>query len=233
MDPNNKYTKMQQSQYDNEAVHWNITNKDAVVGSFDKHNLWQDYDNFLFKGIETTDKTALDFGCGPGRNIVKFANRFSQIDGADISDVNLEKARVWFAENKLEKVPVLFKNNGIDLGGISSNIYDVVFSTICLQHICVHDIRFSLMKEFHRVLKNDGVICIQMGLGTGHPRTVGYYDNYYDAQHTNSGYDTRVDSPDELRDDLKKIGFTNFEYDIRPVGPGDAHENWIFFRAIK
>lgn len=232
MDPNNKYTKMQQNQYDVEAATWTIENKDPVVGSFDKHNNWSDYDNFLFKNINTAGKIALDFGCGPGRNIVKFTNQFQRIDGADISQVNLDNAITWCKANNVN-VPRLFNNNGVDLSTIESEYYDVVFSTICLQHICVHEIRFNFLKEFYRILKPGGVICLQMGFGPGHIRTVGYFDNNYDAQQTNSGHDTRIDSPDELEKDLSQIGYHSFEYDIRPTGPGDIHGNWIFFRGFK
>jgi ubiquinone/menaquinone biosynthesis C-methylase UbiE len=233
MDPKNKYTVMQQNQYDYEASAWSLTNKDPVVGSFDLHNQWIDYDVYLFKSIDTNGKTALDFGCGPGRNIVKFANRFQTIDGVDISEGNLEKALVWFQENNLATTPKLFKNNGIDLSNIKSESYDVVFSTICLQHICVYDIRYSLLNEFFRVLKPGGHFCAQMGFGPRHPTSVGYYENFYDAHGTNSACDVRIESVDEIKSDLEKIGFTNFEYDIRPVGPGDHHSEWIFFRARK
>jgi ubiquinone/menaquinone biosynthesis C-methylase UbiE len=130
-------------------------------------------------------------------------------------------------------VPLLFKNNGVDLSNICHELYDIVFSTICLQHICVHEIRFNLMKEFYRVLKPGGSVCLQMGFGPGHPMTVGYYENYYDAPGTNSACDTRVDSTDELKNDLESIGFHSFNFDLRPTGPGDSHDNWIFFRATK
>lgn len=232
MDPNNKYTKMQQNHYDAEAATWTVENKDPVVGSFDKHNNWADYDEFLFKNIDTAGKIALDFGCGPARNIVKYANRFQRIDGADISQVNLDNAIKWCEANNVV-TPRLFNNNGVDLSEIESEYYDVVFSTICLQHICVHEIRFNFLKEFHRILKPGGAICIQMGFGPGHIRTVGYFDNNYDAQYTNSGHDTRVDASTELEKDLIQIGYHSFQYDIRPVGPGDSHTNWIFFRATK
>jgi ubiquinone/menaquinone biosynthesis C-methylase UbiE len=234
MDPKNKYTKMQQDQYDNDAIPWTTENRNPVVGMFDEHNSWPDYDTFLFKGTGTQGKIALDFGCGPGRNIVKFANQFSRIDGTDISDLNLINADKWVGKNKIPFASKLYKTNGVDLSLIDSDVYDIVFSTICLQHICVHDIRFSLMKEFFRVLKPGGKLCLQMGYGKGHhPRTVGYYDNFYDAPGTNSFYDTRVDSHSELESDLTKIGFQNFDFDLRPPGPGDSHANWIFFRADK
>jgi ubiquinone/menaquinone biosynthesis C-methylase UbiE len=229
-----KYAQMQKELYETEAVKWSLETKDPVVGSFELHNLWPDYDIYLFKDIETAGKTALDFGCGPGRNIVKFADRFSQIDGVDISQTNLNKARIWFMKNNLQTIPQLFVNNGIDLTGINDNVYDVVFSTIAMQHICVHETRYSLLSEFYRVLKPGGSLCIQMGYGASpHKRAVHYHDNYYDAEGTNGFCDVRIDDSDQLKNDLDQIGFTNFQYDIRPVGPGDGHANWIFFRGIK
>lgn len=161
----NKYTIMQQTQYDLEASKWTLENRDAVVGAFDEHNSWTDYDEFLFKNINTKNKIALDFGCGPGRNIVKFNKLFNQIDGIDISDINLQNAKQWISSNNI-KIPNLFKTNGLDLSPIVNNSYDVVFSTICLQHICVHEIRFGLLSEFYRVLNNNGNLCFQMGFRT-------------------------------------------------------------------
>lgn len=229
---NNKYTKMQKAQYDGDASNWSIDNRDPVVGSFDEHNAWEDYDKFLFKGVKTTGKLALEFGCGPGRNIVKFASKFNQIDGVDLSEINLKNAEKWISHNNI-LVPNLYENNGVDLSGIPDAKYDIVFSTITLQHICVHSIRKNLMSEFFRVLKSGGYLCFQMGYGIGKKDVVGYLDDFYDAKGTNSAMDTLVESPDQLKSDLNDIGFSTFKYDIRPVGPGDTHQNWIFVRAKK
>lgn len=235
---NNKYTQMQQKQYNHEASCWTPENRNIecgyVVGSFDKHNEWKDYDDFLFKNINTSDKIALDFGCGPCRNIVKFCDRFNRIDGTDLSQVNLDKGKSWCENNKVSFIPNLYKTNGVDLSNIESNSYDIVFSTICFQHICVHEIRYNLLQEFHRVLKSGGSVCIQMGYGKKHIRGVNYFDNYYDSLGTNSYQDVMIEDPDQVKTDLDKIGFKDFSYDLRPVGPGDGgHEQWIFFRATK
>lgn len=232
IDEKNKYTEMQKHAYENEANYWTPDNRDPVVGFFDQHNSWQDYDVYLFKGLDTSDKVALDFGCGPGRNIVKFANKFKQIDGIDIAQNNIDKAKIWTESNNLPFVPNLYVNSGVTISPVPSDTYDVVFSTICMQHIAVHDIRISLLTDFYRVLKEGGSICIQMGYGE-RPNSVDYYDNCYDAAGTNSFLDTTVKDPNYLKNDLYTIGFKEFEFDIRPVGPGDQHENWIFFRAKK
>ncbi len=233
IDDKNKYTKMQKDHYEQQASTWSLDNRDPVVGSFDLHNDWEDYDLFLFKNIPLSGKVAMDFGCGPGRNIVKFSKLFDRIDGVDISQNNLDKAKLWCDQNKLAFSPNLFMNNGVDISCIkNSDQYDVVFSTICLQHICVYEIRFSILSDFYRILKPGGYVCIQMGFGSRN-NSSHYFDNNYDALGTNSFCDVRIENVDALKDDLSKIGFVDFDYDIRPVGPGDQHQNWIFFRAKK
>jgi ubiquinone/menaquinone biosynthesis C-methylase UbiE len=234
MDSNNKYTKMQQNHYDTAAKQWDVNHRDPVVGGFDAHNEWADYDNFLFKGISNTqDKVALDFGCGPGRNIAKFANQFSKIDGTDISQINLDNAAKWATHNSLPFQPTLYKADGVGIPSVPTNTYDVVFSTICIQHICVHEIRLNLFKEFNRVLKDNGSIAIQMGFGKLNKPGVSYYANYYEALTTNGWCDVQIDNVEQLKADIELAGFHGFDYDIRPVGPGDLHSNWIFFRANK
>lgn len=231
IDINNKYTKMQESQYNNWASNWSEENRDHVVGSFDAHNNWKDYDNLFLRIENQKDKIGLDFACGPGRNLVKYGNRFKRLDGVDISKVNIQKALHYTTNNNL--YPNLYTSNGVNLDIISSNEYDFVMSTIALQHICVHDIRYSIMSEIFRVLKDGGIFTAQMGFGVPSPHSVGYYDNNYDATGTNRACDTSVESEKQLESDLLKIGFKNFEFNITPVGPGDCHPNWIFFSAKK
>lgn len=230
----NKYTRMQKSQYDNESAMWSIENRDPVVGSFDAHNNWSDYD-FLFNDIDDFEnKIMLDFGCGPGRNLVKYSSKFKGIDGVDISETNLRNALWWVTYNKIHaKKHNLILCNGVDLNNIGDETYDIVMSTICMQHICVYDIRFNYLKEFYRVLKNGGHITIQMGYGSPSPSTVDYYDNNYEATSTNRGCDTNISDYTQIEKDLLSIGFKNFKYYIRPTGPGDCHPNWIFFNAQK
>jgi ubiquinone/menaquinone biosynthesis C-methylase UbiE len=234
MDPSNKYTVMQRQQYESDATNWNLHNLDPVVGSFMAHNSWSDYD-FLFKDIDNlNDKKILDFGCGPGRNLVKYNDIFKNIDGVDISVKNLENARMWLQyNNKNADNTNLFLCNGVDLNIIQNEQYDVVMSTICMQHICVYDIRLNYFKEFFRILKTGGYITIQMGYGKDSPLTVDYYSNHYDAKSTNRGCDVCISDYKQIEKDLLNIGFKNFKYYIRPVGPGDIHPNWIFFSAQK
>jgi len=228
------YLDMQNSYYDEYASLWSLDFRDPVVGSYDAHNNWSDYDNFLFKNFDTSGLVALEYGCGPGRNLVKFSNRFERVDGIDISDINIEKAKLNIESNNIPQ-PNLYVTTGDNLNAIADNVYDVVFAVICFQHICVHEIRFNILKDIFRVLKPGGKLCFQMGYGgKGDIPTAEYYDNNYDAGSTNGHSDVSITDEQTLLDDLvNKIGFTNYASDIKKTGPGDNHKNWIWVQVEK
>jgi ubiquinone/menaquinone biosynthesis C-methylase UbiE len=230
------YAIMQSKQYEADASNWSLSNLDPVVGSFLAHNSWNDYE-YLFTDIpDIKTKKIIDFGCGPGRNIVKYRKAGLDVDGVDIAQNNLNNARIWMSNNGVNPNDVnLYKCNGTDLNGIGDDTYDVVTSTITMQHICMHSIRLNYFKEFYRILRPGGYITIQMGYGpqVKTKTSVDYYDNYFSANATNGACDTRVEGPDQLSRDLTRVGFKNFKYYIRPVGPGDGHPNWIFFSGQK
>jgi ubiquinone/menaquinone biosynthesis C-methylase UbiE len=229
----NKYTQMQLNQYNGLASLWSEYDREPVVGSFDAHNNWSDYE-ILFERIENqNEKIGLDFACGPGRNSVRYKNRFKRLDGIDISSVNIQNAIMYNKNNGVDSN--FYVSNGINLDVIESDTYDFVMSTIALQHICVYDIRYNIFSDIFRILKPNGIFTAQMGFGPHTPakNSVGYYDNFYDANESNGSCDTRVEDPNQLKDDLEKIGFSEFNFQITTTGPGDRHPNWIFFSAVR
>lgn len=233
------YTRMQRKQYLRDAKNSKVIPgqliEDYVVGSWQEQDKWVDYETYLMKYVLPQDNLlALDFGCGPGRNIRTWSDWFQRIDGADISSTNLSNARIFLKDQIPEiKWPNLFLTSGPNCGDAPSQVYDFVFSTICLQHICSHSVRFSILQDMFRILVPGGRISVQMGFGSPSPLTVGYFEDNFSAVATNRGCDTEISTPDEPRQDLENIGFENFEYWIRPVGPGDFHPSWIFFTATK
>jgi ubiquinone/menaquinone biosynthesis C-methylase UbiE len=228
------YLSMQNKYYDEYASQWSLSFRDPVVGSYDAHNKWSDYDTFLFKDFDTKGLVALEYGCGPGRNLVKFSNRFERIDGVDISDINIEKAKINLEHNGVYGSN-LYVTSGDNLSMIEESTYDVVFAVICFQHICSHEIRFNILKDIYRVLKPGGKLCFQMGHGgkDGIP-TAGYFDDIFDAASTNGHADVSITEEADIQKDLvDEIGYTNYKSDIRDTGPGDNHRNWIWIQVEK
>ncbi len=223
--PGNTYTQMQRTQYESEADLMNRENHGS-------HNRNPDYWSILVGDTEAgfEDKTGLDFGCGCGRNVQNLWRRFRRMDGVDISAGNLAHARANLrADGAPDERFRLHHCNGVNLDGIPGDEYDFLMSTIVLQHICVHEIRFSYLEEFFRVLKPGGLLSFQMGFGERHGKAE-YYDNDYHALATNSLHDTKVTDPRQLQDDLEKIGFTDVQYALRPPFE-DGHSAWIFVKA--
>jgi ubiquinone/menaquinone biosynthesis C-methylase UbiE len=233
--PDNKYTQMQKEQYESNAPLMNQT------GNHRHHDANPDYWNVLLGDVvkdpdRWEGKWAYDFGCGQGRNIVNLFRKakFARVDGGDIAKGNLKYAaknikREWGTSSNTE----LFLLNGTDLQPTPSDKYDLVMSTIVLQHIPVYDIRFGLLSEMRRILKTGGLLTIQMGYDkTVNPRYSDYYANNYDADRTNGFADVSVTHSDQIKGDLSKIGFRDIKYQVRNAFD-DSHSNWIYISGVK
>jgi len=248
MSDSTQYLEMQQQIYAHGAEKWKQGKYNAIVGNVDLHNASPLYDEYLFKGMDTANLVALEYGCGPARNIINWNNRFSRIDGVDFEPV-IEVAKINLKQNNIV-IPELYVTNG-DSIPCGDNIYDVVYSVICLQHICVHKIRYSIFEEIYRVLKPGGYFCAQMGMGRQDARGDSFYEsgaltkylgNNYTAQMTNGGADCSVEDEDLLKNDLSKIGFVDYISDITiPVTVEEnidstsfiKHDKWIWFKVKK
>lgn len=203
-----------------------------------EHNSNPLYWNLLLKDIKENpslfeNKIALDFGCGKGRNITNMLSLadFARVDGVDVSVDNINSNNANFDLTKSN----FYKNNGEDLSDLKSNEYDFIMSTIVLQHICVHEIRYNIKKEIFRILKKGGIFSFQMGYDTNDSNRTNrdYYDNGYDATTSNGGNDTKVTDPQQLVDDLTKIGFTDITFEIHEPYSDVNHTNWIYVRCKK
>ena len=202
-----------------------------VVGCYAQHERF-DYEKWLLGGVTMrTGATALEYGCGPGRMLLRFAPRFARVDGVDISPELVE-----IAQRRAEAAGLasrVWTTNGDSLPPGAAGPYDVVFSVICLQHIAVHTIRRRLLQALFDALKPGGLLTFQMGYGPGHPAMVDYAADVIDATNTNGACDVGVLHPGEIGGDLLAIGFDRAGYALRPTGPGDTHGAWIFVRALK
>jgi ubiquinone/menaquinone biosynthesis C-methylase UbiE len=222
--------------WNNCAKIWNYNNKNSITEHSLQHDKHTDYDKYLFRNIDTKDKLALDFGCGTGRNIMRFYKLFNRIDGCDISDEVLTKCRQNLTYNNYEN-GVYYSTNGVSLSQIESKIYDVVYSTLTFQYIPVYNVRYKLFLEIYRVLKKGGWFTFQMGFGKFKDigiREHSYKSNYYDHKPHMSDMKVYV-SKQHLKNTLTIVGFINIKFIYRDPGPGDEkiYPQWVYVRAQK
>jgi SAM-dependent methyltransferase len=220
----NPYSDMQRRYYNGEARH----NSNVWRSGFKALNEWRDWEWLI---EPNPDGLALDFGCGLGRHIFKYQDSFRRVDGADISPAVIEVLGETLKNEGIEANLYLCDGTGMETP--PSDTYDVIMSMTVIQHICVHEIRQQIFRDMFRCLKPGGQIAIQMGYGSPSSQTVGYYANFWEATVTNRACDTEVPSANHLMVDLTEAGFERFEHRVGPVGPGDYHPQWIYFRAYK
>ena len=80
------------SNFDTEAFTRTDTSE-LVVGSYVHHEA-VDYERWLLAGVSTRPGAlALEYGCGPGRMMLRLAPRFARVDGIDMSQEVLDVAK--------------------------------------------------------------------------------------------------------------------------------------------
>lgn len=160
---------MQKSFYDDETIA-----PENVVGSYGWHEKFPYESQLLFKRGDirlplfesTKDRVALDFGCGPGRMVSRMSGLFKRVDGVDISQRLLNKAKEMCPDSDF------YLSSGTNLGSVPKNEYDFIFSTIAMQHIAVRSFRINLLKEMREALRVGGKINIQMAFNIDSPFTI-------------------------------------------------------------
>jgi SAM-dependent methyltransferase len=228
-----RYLRMQKEEYRKQADRWTVKNLNPIVGSYNLHNKWPHWQRLLFDNINTSKMTALEYGCGVGRNIILFKDMFKKIDGIDISEDVIKKAIINLDHHGMSKEYYsLYVTDGSTIK--ITDKYDLVFSVICLQHICCHSIRIQIMSEIYKVLKPGGIFTFQMGFGDRKDKKgfVGYYDDFFRASKTNGKMDVSFNDKSFIEKDLTKIGFHSIVTEITDPSI-DRHSKWIFVRCRK
>lgn len=101
---------------------------------------------------------ALDFGCGVGRLTRALAEHYRKVVGVDIARPMVEKARELNVHGDRVRHVV---NEADDLGLFPDDHFDLVYSSIVLQHVPPRLIE-RYLAEFVRVLAPDGVATFQL-----------------------------------------------------------------------
>lgn len=211
------------------------------TSNHEEHNDNPNYFSQLLKKISDdpekwTNKTALDFGCGKGRNVTNLKNlaNWKCVDGVDISTENIKYCK----ENYKSPNSNFFKNNGLDLKDLESNFYDFVMSTIVFQHIPSREVRLNLKKEIYRILKIGGSFSFQMGHGDtvdGRYNHSSYEDDAFGKAGSNGICDVQITPETEkvLINDLINIGFKNIDSLVTESFSDASHTNWIYLHMTK
>ena len=181
-------------------------------GNHQEHNLDMYYWKVLLSPlINAPDfwrgKSALDFGCGCGRNIVNMLDlvNFQTVDGCDISKSNAIYASAYanhiYRDRKYEGRCKTWETSGWDLGTNAANSYDFIMSHVVFQHIGNWRVRANILSCMFDALKPGGIVSLHfMDL----PDSVGYYINS-----PNGRDNCRVENPEFLIADLERCGFIN------------------------
>lgn len=117
-------------------------------------------------GLPRRHGQALDFGCGLGRTARELAARFDRCVGLDITEGMLIRARELNAH-----VPDLefIRADGTEPLPFADGSFDVVYSSIVLQHLPSKAAARAAISELARVTASGGLLCFQLPTALGLP----------------------------------------------------------------
>ncbi|MCS5707678.1 class I SAM-dependent methyltransferase [Candidatus Berkiella cookevillensis] len=137
----------------------------------------------LYKDLDLSGKTVLDFGCGEG-NILKdlFAFNITKAYGIDINDELLNYAKQNL--NKLSNIELL-KGNVDHLKKIESESIDLALALNVIGYFSNSDENL-FYKEINRVLRKNGTLIVchsnqLFDLYTFNRHTVNFFEKYFDT----------------------------------------------------
>jgi SAM-dependent methyltransferase len=107
---------------------------------------------------------ALDFGCGAGRLTRALARRFGRAVGVDIAAGMVAAARRLNGDVPNAEFLV---NDAPDLRIFADGAFDLVYSSLVLQHLPGRDAIASALAELARVTAPDGLLVVQLPSSTG------------------------------------------------------------------
>ncbi len=143
----------------------------VLVSPANRHGRW-DVDEFFATGVTEVSgamahaaalgvhpgrRRALDFGCGAGRLTSALTAYADEVVGVDISPTMLAKAREL---NRAQGVTFV-ENDRPDLSLFADDSFDVVYSSLVLQHMPT-DLALGYLAELIRVLAPGGVAIVQV-----------------------------------------------------------------------
>jgi SAM-dependent methyltransferase len=106
---------------------------------------------------------ALDYGCGVGRLTMALSAYFQECLGIDISERMVSLARKYNAEcNANSRNCTFVVGSGADLSDVEGRSIDFVYCSLVLQHVPELRLAEDLIREFMRIVREDGIVVFQM-----------------------------------------------------------------------
>lgn len=157
--------------------------------------------NHLKEKIDFSNiKNILDYGCGTGLIAFNLVEENNEVLGLDNSYGMIEEFNKKVKEKNLSNIKA--KKHNILEEDLPKNSFDLIVISMSLHHI--EDIDMFFKKSFE-ALKNGGYICIN---------DLHKEDGSFHAKRNNEGVYHFGFSEDELVETAKKIGFSDFSFDI-------------------
>lgn len=113
-------------------------------------------------------RAALDFGCGIGRLTQPLTKHFGEVVGVDLSHEMVQLAQ---AHNGAPDRCRYVVNASAELAMLPSGSFDLVLSYLTLQHM-PQRYSMSYLREFVRVARTGGIICVQLPAAPATPLDV-------------------------------------------------------------
>ncbi|MEM7180767.1 MAG: class I SAM-dependent methyltransferase [Spirochaetota bacterium] len=176
------------------------------------HDVTQNYDRFLSNIPFSGSLTLLDFGCGPGRDLLYFKQQGHKSYGLDGCASFCKMAREY------AEVPVL-QQNFVNLE-LQKNFFHGIFANASLFHVPKKHLS-RVLTELRNALQTDGVLFSSNPRGRGESfQEGGRYGNYMELE--------------IYKDCVEDCGFRLLEHYYRPDSLPIAERPWLacVFQAI-
>jgi len=140
--------------------------------NFEKNYWWYQglRDNLKFFVNKYNHKSVLDAGCGTGGNMIEISKITKEIYGIDISEEAISIA-------KEHKIKNLYQGNLINLP-FEDRKFELIYCMDVFGNLNEED-TFKTLREFHRCLKDDGILILQTA---GVKSLKSTHDEYWDIQ---------------------------------------------------
>jgi ubiquinone/menaquinone biosynthesis C-methylase UbiE len=149
-----------------------------------------------FSNLLPKNGKVLDAGCGSGRDTNLLVQKGLDVVGLDVSQGLIQEAKIQFPTLQF------IEGNLLNLP-FNNNMFDGVWAHASLLHLETIDEVKTVLKEFHRVLKNKGILHVLVKAQSGKQKTAVVSDAF-----SNHNRFFQYFTQEELTELLKTSGFT-------------------------